>query len=109
MCIAMEAVVFIYWMWPVPQPQTPVAGRPYTPSFPLMEAVFDATAQMDVHYCSRLLPGRYQRANVPLSQPVPLDDVSAAAIEAMRCATSAYIQQSPEWAAFRTWISTNFG
>jgi uncharacterized protein len=99
----------IYWMWPVPQPQTPVAGQPYTPSFPLMDAVFDATTQMDVYYCSRLLPGRYQRANVPLSQPVPLDDVSATAIQTMLDSTSAYIQHSLEWAAIRTWISENFG
>jgi uncharacterized protein len=64
---------------------------------------------MDVYYCSRLLPGRYQRANVPLSQPVPLDDVSATAINTMLDSTSVYIQQSPEWAAIRTWISANFG
>jgi hypothetical protein len=99
----------IYWMWPVSQPQTPVAGQPYTPSFPLMDAVFDATAQMDVYYCSRLLPGRYQRANVPLSQPVPLDDFSPTAIASMLDSTSTYIQQSSEWAAIRAWIGANFG
>jgi hypothetical protein len=99
----------IYWMWPEPQPLTPVTGQPYTPSFPLMEAVFDATAQMDAYYCSRLLPGRYQRANVPLTQPVPLDDFSATAIETMLSSTKDYIQQSPEWAAIRTWIGANFG
>jgi predicted acylesterase/phospholipase RssA len=98
----------IYWMWPVAQPQTPVAGQPYTPSVPLMEAVFDATAQMDAYYCARLLPGRFQRANVPLSQPIPLDDVSPAAIQAMLDSTGTYIQQSPEWAGIGTWINTNF-
>ena len=98
----------IYWMWPVAQPSTPVTGQPYTPSFPLMDAVFDATAQMDAYYCARLLPGRFQRANVPLPQPIPLDDVSPAAIQAMVDSTGSYIQHSPEWAGIQTWINTNF-
>ena len=91
------------------QPGTPQPGQPYTPSFPLMDAVFDSTAQMDAYYCARLLPGRFQRANVPLSQPIPLDDVSPAAIQAMLSSTAGYVGQSAEWAGIQNWINTNFG
>jgi hypothetical protein len=98
----------IYWAWPVSQPDPPVQGQPYTPSLPLMGAVFDGTAQIDTYYCSRLLPDRYKRANVPLSQPVALDDYSPTAITTMTDSTTAYIQTSPEWADIKAWITTNF-
>ena len=79
-----------------------------TPSLPLTGAVFDATSQMDTLYCTRLLPGRYKRASVPISQPIALDDDSPAAITAMTDSTTAYMQSSPEWADIRAWITTHF-
>jgi hypothetical protein len=57
---------------------------------------------------ARLLPGRFRRANVPLPQPIPLEDVSPAAIQAMIDSTGTYFQ-SAEWADIRSWITTNFG
>lgn len=99
----------IDWIWPVSQPDPPAQGQPYTPSLPLLSAVFDATAQMDALTCARLLQSRYQRANVPLSAPIALDDYSPAAITAMTDSTDTYMQSSPEWADIQTWIRANFG
>jgi predicted acylesterase/phospholipase RssA len=98
----------IYWIWPVSRPDPAVPGQPYTPSLPLMDVVFDATSQMDSEYCAQLLPGRYKRANVPLAQPIALDDCSPAAIASMTSSTSAYMQSSGEWADIQSWIQTNF-
>ena len=74
-----------------------------------MDAVFDGTSLMDSQYCAQLLPGQYKRANVPLSQPVALDDYSPAAISTLTSSTTAYMQSSGEWADIQSWIQTNFG
>jgi predicted acylesterase/phospholipase RssA len=98
----------IYWIWPVSRPDPAVPGQPYTPSLPLMDVVFDATSQMDSEYCAQLLPGRYKRVNVPLSQPIALDDCSPSAIASMMNSTTAYMQSSGEWADIQSWIESNF-
>jgi predicted acylesterase/phospholipase RssA len=99
----------IYWIWPLSQPYPAVSGQPYTPSLPLMGAVFDGASEVGAYQCAQLLPGRFKRANVPLTQPVELDDHSAEAIKAMTRSTNDYIKSSSEWSDIQTWITKNFG
>jgi hypothetical protein len=99
----------LFWFWPVSQPYPAVTGQPYTPSLPLMAAFFDATAEIDASQCAQLLGAQFQRARVPLSQPIALDDYSPASITAMTNSTDNYMQTSAEWAGIESWIETNFG
>lgn len=99
----------LFWCWPISQPDPAVNGQPYTPSLPLMGAVFDGTSEVDAYQCAQLLGNQFRRANVPLTQPVALDDYSPAAITAMTTSTTNYMQTSAEWADIESWIETNFG
>jgi hypothetical protein len=98
----------LFWSWPVSQPDPAVAGQPYTPALPMLTALFDGTSEVDAYQCAQLLPGRFKRANVPLSQPVALNDYSPAAIQAMTNSTNNYVQTSAEWADIGQWIKGNF-
>ncbi len=94
------------WLVPFSQ-QAPNDGG-FTPALPMLSAVFDATSDVDDWICGQLLGGRYQRANVPLTMPITLDDYSQAAITEMTTATGSYIDSSAEWATICEWIDTNF-
>jgi patatin-like phospholipase/acyl hydrolase len=97
----------LFWVYPLQQPDPP-SGQPYTPALPLMSTVFDGTSDVDAYQCAQLLSGRYMRANVPLSQPIALDDYSPAAITAMENSVNTYLGGS-DWASIGTWITNNFG
>lgn len=73
-----------------------------------MNAFMDGTAEVDAYQCQQLLGSRYQRAKVPLSQPVELNDYSPATIKAMQDSVSSYISNSSEWSGITSWIQTNF-
>lgn len=95
--------------WLVPFSQQAPSNGGFAPALPMLSAVFDATSDVDGWICGQLLGGRYQRANVPLGQPITLDDYSAAAITEMKNSTNGYISSSTEWANICKWIKTNFG
>ena len=97
----------LFWFFPASQPLQAVAGQPYTPAIPLMSALFDGTSEMDAYQCGQLLRQQYQRANVPLSAPIALDDFSPTAITTMTTSTKNYMQGS-EWTNIIGWLRTNF-
>jgi hypothetical protein len=100
----------LFWVFPTSQPIDAVANEPYTPALPLMSAFFDGTSEVDAYQCAQLLGGQYIRANVPLPQPIALNDYSTAAITAMQNAVTNYTQpSSSEWTQIQSWIQNNFG
>ncbi|REM28271.1 patatin, partial [Mycobacterium tuberculosis] len=48
----------------------------------------------------------YMRGNVPLAEPFGLDDYKN--VGELVSATQSYIETSPEWAAVRSWVQTNW-
>ena len=94
----------LFWFWPLAQQ----GQSNYTPSLPLMSLIFDGTSAVDTYQCGQLLGSRYQRANVPLSQPIALNDYSSTAIKAMEDSTTDYMKNSAEWADILSWIEQNF-
>jgi len=97
----------LFWFWPTSQTSTNNGSNTFTPAIPLMNAFFDGTAAVDTYQCQQLLGTRYQRANVPLSQPIELNDYSPATITAMKNSVTSYLSGS-EWSGITTWISKNF-
>ena len=93
----------LFWLWPEPQTN----GAAYTPALPLMSALFDGTSEIDTYQCRQLLGERFRRANVPLTQPIALDDHSKAAIKTMTESTKSYMGTSV-WTEIESWIEHNF-
>ncbi len=98
----------LFWFWPTSQTSTNNGQSTYTPSIPLLSALMDGTSEVDAYQCGQLLGTRYQRANVPLSQPIELDDYNPAAITAMKNSVSSYTSSSSEWSGILSWIKSNF-
>lgn len=98
----------LFWFWPTSQTSTNNGAPTFTPSIPLMNAFFDGTSEMDAYQCGQLLGTRYQRANVPLSQPIELNDYSPQTITAMQNSVTNYTSKSSEWAGIISWIQSNF-
>ena len=98
----------LFWFWPTSQTNTNNGADTFTPAIPLMNVFFDGTAAVDTYQCQQLLGTRYQRANVPLSQPIELNDYSPAAITAMKNSVNTYVTKSAEWSGILSWIKTNF-
>ena len=98
----------LFWFWPTSQTSTNNGSPTFTPAIPLMNAFFDGTSEMDAYQCGQLLGTRYQRANVPLSQPIELNDYSPQTITAMQNSVTSYTSNSSEWAGIISWIQTNF-
>jgi patatin-like phospholipase/acyl hydrolase len=97
----------LFWLWPKAQTGQNANGATYTPSMPLLNALFDATSEVDANQCQQLLGTRYQRAKVPLTQPIELNDYSQAAITAMNNSVTAYMKKT-DWTNITSWIKTNF-
>lgn len=98
----------LFWSWPTSQTGSNSNGSTFTPAIPLMNAFTDATAAVDAYQCQQLLGTRYQRASVPLSQPIELNDYSPPTITAMKNSVNTYVTKSTEWAGILSWIKTNF-
>lgn len=98
----------LFWFWPTTQTGSNSNGSTFTPAIPLMGAFFDATAAVDTYQCQQLLGTRYQRADVPLSQPIALNDYSPATITAMKNSVNDYVTKSIEWSGILSWIKANF-
>ena len=100
----------LFWVFPASQTSGTAPNQTYTPSLPLMSAMFDATAEMDTKQCSQILGDQYVRANVTLTQPIALNDFSQTAITAMQDAVTGYTTPpSTGWAQIQSWITNNFG
>lgn len=98
----------LFWSWPTAQTGTNNGQSTYTPSIPLLNAFFDGTSGVDAYQCGQLLGTRYQRANVPLSQPIELNDYSQPALTAMQNSVTSYMKTSSEWSRILSWIQSNF-
>lgn len=94
----------LFWFWPL----AVQGSNNYTPSLPMMSVIFDGTSDVDTYQCQQLLGAQYQRANVPLSMPIALNDYSPAAITAMQDSTNNYLEKSEEWGNIVAWITENF-
>lgn len=98
----------LFWFWPTAQNSTNNGSPTFTPSIPLMNAFMDGTSEIDAYQCGQLLGTQYQRANVPLSQAIELNDYSPGTIKAMQDSVTSYMSTSSEWAGILSWIDKNF-
>jgi patatin-like phospholipase/acyl hydrolase len=111
---AMPASVIDGWggplhMGPVQwlSPEIKAVEGNYTPKFPLLSAIMDASSASIALNAQALLGARYARVTVPLTTPVVLDDASAASYATMDAALNRFYA-SPAYAAVTAWLGKNF-
>jgi uncharacterized protein len=76
-----------------------------TPSYPMMNALFEAGSSTSDLISQQVLKDRYQRIEVPLKEGIGLDDVDS--IPVMIKAAEALVA-SDVWPKVRTWVEQSF-
>ena len=82
-----------YWMWPWQYNNVPATA--------LLNLIMDCTAMAATSEASQLLANRYCRGNVPLPEPIPLDDWQQ--VDKLEQYTQQYMN-TPDWQRVRNWV-----
>jgi patatin-like phospholipase/acyl hydrolase len=88
-------------------PEAKSAEGNFTPKFPLLSALMDASSASIAMNAQSLLGARYVRVTVPLTTPVVLDDTSDASYATMDAALQRFYE-SPGYAAVAGWLGKHF-
>ncbi|GLQ47835.1 patatin [Dyella lipolytica] len=75
------------------------------PAMALLNLTMDATAELAAVQTGQVLGGAYQRGNVPLNKPYPLDNWQD--VDVLVQATSKYMN-TPTWQSVRNWVKQNW-
>jgi len=88
-------------------PEVKNTGGNFTPQFPLLASLMDASSESIAMNARSLLDARCVRVTVPLTAPVSLDDTSDASYATMEAALNRFYA-SPGYAAVVDWLARNF-
>jgi len=88
-------------------PETRNADGNFTPKFPLLASLMDASSESIAMNAQSLLGARGVRVTVPLTTPVSLDDASDASYATMSAALTSFYA-SPGYATVADWLAKNF-
>jgi hypothetical protein len=87
-----------YWLWP--------SQSGHVPAMPLLNLTLDTTARLAATQAQQILGDNYCRGNVPLRDPIGLDDWKHTAL--LVDDTTHYIEYAPEWQVVRAWVAANW-
>lgn len=92
-------------MWGTYQYMFPVNAPPTVPSELLINLMMDASSEVDDEQSSAILEANYLRVEIPLPQPITLDDCSM--VGTLESIAHDFMKK-PEWTTFKDWVTNNF-
>lgn len=92
-------------LWGTYQYMIPLTPPPSVPSELLISLMMDGSSEIDDLQTTSVLKGNYLRVEVPLTQPVTLDDCNE--VPTLKTLANQFVQQ-PAWATIKKWVTENF-